>query len=278
MALFAPARPAAADMTAPLSPLTSARSPLPSPPSDERAPRANTRYERPYCSPRLARSRSRPRPEQIDKPTRDYAAHVAEISRTRKSRAAELGISPVSPGGRERNVLEFVVDVPVWSQGCFADLSTLHALRDTTLSHTHALVAHLNDEFAIQSSYRLLARRPSAVGWGCVRLSPSFLDGEAHSPPQPRRRTSFVQTEEMPLPGRSRPIATRRVTNSAIESDDDDDQAALKPGYSNVSTVSDDEGDDEADALVKAEVDAHGHKEGTAFILELKGVKTLVLV
>lgn len=88
---------------------------------DERA----SRYERPYCSPRLARSRSRPRPEAVNPATRDFASAVADVARERKNRAVLMGLSPHSPGGRERDAIEFVVDVPVWSMGCFSGESSV---------------------------------------------------------------------------------------------------------------------------------------------------------
>lgn len=81
------------------------------------------RYERPYCSPRLARSRSRPRPEAVNAATREFAAAIAAIASERKSRAVLMGLSPHSPGGRDRDAIEFVVDVPVWSLGCFSGKS-----------------------------------------------------------------------------------------------------------------------------------------------------------
>jgi hypothetical protein len=93
--------------------------------SDDRVPRGATRsYNRPYTSPRLARSRSRPRGE-VDAATRSFALSILEIARARKSRAAQLGVSPThacpsSPGRECQHIVEFEVDVPVWSAGCFA--------------------------------------------------------------------------------------------------------------------------------------------------------------
>lgn len=75
------------------------------------------------------------------------------------------------------------------ADGLLVDLSTLHALRDTTLSHTHSLLAHLMTRHGITATYRLLARsaisqtnhgasrgrNPLSSGWGCIRLAPLAL-------------------------------------------------------------------------------------------------------
>jgi hypothetical protein len=86
-------------------------------------------------------------------------------------------------------------------------LSTLHALRDTTLSHTHSLLAYLLRTHSIPATYRLLARSTAAAphtstqhtGWGCIRLAPSVT-----SPIVPKRelkpkyrRTSFVHEKHV---------------------------------------------------------------------------------
>ena len=85
------------------------------------------------------------------------------------------------------------------------DLSTLHSLRDTTLSHTHALIAYLL-ESNIPASYRLLARStvdspraiPSAgpqtsLGWGCIRLAPELAPQRAQHKPKVRRSSLVLQ-------------------------------------------------------------------------------------
>jgi hypothetical protein len=90
---------------------------------DERVPRSTTR---PYCSPRLARSRSRGTRGEVGAATRQFALAIVEIARARKSRAAELGVSPThavcssSPGRECQHLVDLIVDVPVWSAGCFA--------------------------------------------------------------------------------------------------------------------------------------------------------------
>lgn len=100
------------------------------------------------------------------------------------------------------------------------DLSTLHALRDRTLSHTHSLLAHLIGAHSIPSSYRLLARSaithcssPNAqtlgyahahahksVGWGCIRLAPSVVSPSAGNRSElgPRVRRSSMDFSDSP--------------------------------------------------------------------------------
>lgn len=86
----------------------------------------------------------------------------------------------------EGEKVELIVDYPVWSPGSFQgesaatslsrhvqtrnylvltrlDLSTLHALRDTTLTHVHALLSYLSTTHKISASYRLLARSTSSA-------------------------------------------------------------------------------------------------------------------
>ncbi|BEI86029.1 hypothetical protein CcaverHIS002_0603160 [Cutaneotrichosporon cavernicola] len=235
---------------------------------DDRTSRTS-RYERPYCSPRLARSRSRPRPETVNAPTREFAAAVADVASQRKSRMVAMGMSPVSPGGRERDALEFVVDVPVWSLGSFSDLSTMHALRDTTLAHVHTLIGHLADAHALTATYRILARRP-------VRCLTERM-------PVPSRRTSFVKAE--------RSVSPRSPSfDCAFASDEDvaeePQQKPLKPTQATPTLVAgyqadpEEDDDDEADtdALVRAQVEARGLVEGSAFVLSVKEQLTLVLV
>lgn len=73
----------------------------------------------PYRSPRLERSRSRPR-FTIDSPTRAFAVTIAEIVQLRKARAESNGLGS-SPGGTRPGAnVELIVDVPVWSNGCFS--------------------------------------------------------------------------------------------------------------------------------------------------------------
>lgn len=161
-------------------------------------------------------------------------------------------------GSWETERAELIVDIPVWSPGCFQgkwarrdrprfeieieieveviaalvltltsllDLSTLHALRDTTLCHTHALLAYLLREHSIPASYRLLARSaigsgssPSPHGWGCIRLAPTVTT----SPVVPKvelkpkyRRTSFVYEGEREKRATTSHIENRPVTGVA---------------------------------------------------------------
>lgn len=73
----------------------------------------------PYRSPRLERSRSRPR-AAIDPPTRAFAVTIADVVQLRKARAESQGLSS-SPGGTgPADGVELIVDVPVWSNRCFS--------------------------------------------------------------------------------------------------------------------------------------------------------------
>ncbi|RSH88603.1 hypothetical protein EHS25_002830 [Saitozyma podzolica] len=148
----------------------------------------------------------------------DALAHVDERIGAR-SAGGSLG------GSWETERAELIVDIPVWSPGCFQDLSTLHALRDTTLCHTHALLAYLLREHSIPASYRLLARSaigsgssPSPHGWGCIRLAPTVTT----SPVVPKvelkpkyRRTSFVYEGEREKRATTAHIENRPVTGVA---------------------------------------------------------------
>lgn len=172
------------------------------------------------------------------------------------------------------------------------DLSTLHALRDTTLAHVHDLLSHLATEHQLQGTYKLLARPPSAVGWAAIRLAASALDTDAAaaaggvllSPPP--RRTSFVKPERagsggVPSPRTSIcapaiPAMPRSYEVAIADSDSEGSSAdggEPTPGYS--STEDDD--DAHTDTAVTAEIGQRGGKEGMVFVAKVKGQLSLVL-
>lgn len=167
------------------------------------------------------------------------------------------------------------------------DLSTLHALRDTTLSHTHSLLAYLMTTHSIPASYRLLPR--SAIngpqkprtncrhqpGWGCIRLAPSITSPVQHKRElKPAvRRTSAVYPRRPSVAKHGRKSSKDQVADdvppfrldldNAIADDEDEDvQVELKEGY-RTGGSSDDECEEEcADVLVAREVEKRGTKEG----------------
>ncbi|WVF72643.1 hypothetical protein IAT40_007461 [Kwoniella sp. CBS 6097] len=211
----------------------------------------------------------------------------------------------------EAERLELIVDIPVWSPGCFQDLSTLHALRDTTLSHTHALLGHLLNTHTVLASYRLLARScattghssssPYSHGWGCIRLAPSVTSPiSAHIELKPKvRRASLVHTHSTPNVKRHSQSPNNKKAHNThgdvlgehhldnchesviIDSDDEDEddvKVHLKEGYHGGSVSSDSEDEEEtADSLVAREIERRGGKEGMAFLMTLFGQPALIL-
>lgn len=157
------------------------------------------------------------------------------------------------------------------------DLSTLHSLRDVTLSHVHGLIAHLSDAHLITAKYRLLASRPQQLGWGCIRLAPSPLD-------RARRR----HTARPPLP--SSPRATvhnfdpRAHVHHSVSFDEAvydhptevEVEVELVPGYTEGDSDEDD--DQEPDSLVAAEAREKGYKEGSVFTMTMNGLQALVMI
>ena len=128
------------------------------------------------------------------------------------------------------------------------DLSTLHALRDTTLTHTHSLLSFFLQTHSIPASYRLLARSSTSQssGWGCIRLAPSAPSSPASpkSELRPKVRRSSLVTEKYKRPPVTIPVLD---LDHAIADEDG----------------SDDEGEEEtADFLVAREVESRGAKEG----------------
>jgi len=234
----------------------------------------------------------------------DMVVHLVE-ERVRRLRSGDTGSGKggvkSAAGSWEVERVELIVDIPVWSPGCFQDLSTLHALRDTTLAYTHNLLAYLLKTHSLPASYRLLARSAvpqspnhPAPGWGCIRLSPY----NKTTSPTPRRelkpavrRSSLVHNERRgsrKSSGNGTSISPIRIRirkegqgefDEALASDDEDDvvPVELKEGYRS-SGGSDDEGEEEcADVLVAKEVEKRGAKEGTAFLMTLFGQPALIL-
>ncbi|WVR07383.1 hypothetical protein IAU60_004424 [Kwoniella sp. DSM 27419] len=232
--------------------------------------------------------------EQPSKPT-----HTRAVTAPIKSKSAAASVA----GSWETERAELIVDIPVWSPGCFQDLSTLHALRDTTLSHTHALMSHLLNAHSVPATYRLLARSCVAPGkkasryhhgWGCIRLAPSVSSPiSAHHELKPKiRRSSLVMPSTSPNSRQLHQFMRPKVKHSEemshdsviVDSDDERDvEVNLREGYQGSraggsSVSSDSEDDDEtADSVVAREIDRRGGKEGMAFLMTLFGQPALIL-
>lgn len=280
---------------------------------------------RPYGSPMANRVRGGNADPQGDtKKFGDLVATMVE-ERTRMSRKGgnDQGQREDDAGGRltksvggslagswEKERAELIVDVPVWSPGCFqgtsvslstllhpyripvlirTDLSTLHALRDTTLAHTHSLLGYLQRSHSLASSYRLLARSTvgatrQPVGWGCIRLAPSNSSPIAprkelkplvrrsstslHS--NPTRRSSVPVSPTSPIREKTQDEAASRgrrappAPEHAIVDEDEEDEEVevkLKDGYIS-GTGSDVEEEETADEIIMKELDRRGAKEG----------------
>ncbi|WWD02483.1 hypothetical protein V865_000523 [Kwoniella europaea PYCC6329] len=236
--------------------------------------------------------------------SRSIGSNVKRMNIPKRNKSIAMGMV----GSWEVEAAELIVDIPVWSPGCFQDLSTLHALRDTTLSHTHALLNHLLNAHSTPATYRLLARscaQPNHSdhahtayhqGWGCIRLTPS-ITSPISAPLELKpsvRRASLVHTHSTPNAhtlknqGHS-PTRTTRVDHDnchekvIVESDDEDElEIKLKEGYSRSSiSTSDDESENEeeesADVIVGREILRRGGKEGMAFLMTLFGQPALIL-
>jgi len=168
------------------------------------------------------------------------------------------------------------------------DLSTLHALRDTTLAHTHSLLSYLLTEHQIPASYRLLPRSATSpnsgpsgssackhqIGWGCIRLAPSITSPVQHKrelKPAVRRTSSVIaRRPSIKSPKKSHDHDEevphfRLDLESAIADDDEDEHPKpvhLKNGFQS-GVSSDDESEDEcADVTVAKEVEQRKVKEG----------------
>lgn len=148
-------------------------------------------------------------------------------------------------------------------------MSTLHALRDTTLAHTHSLLAYLLTIHSIPASYRLLARSSTSQssGWGCIRLAP----GDKASPQSPKtelrpqvRRSSLV-TEKYHRPPVTVPTFNLDEAIADEEESDDDErekEVKLRNGYRSQGGSDDEEEEESADSMVAKEVEKRGAKEG----------------
>jgi len=147
------------------------------------------------------------------------------------------------------------------------DLSTLHALRETTLIHTHSLLAYLLKSHSIPASYRLLARSSTSQssGWGCIRLAPSAITSpeSPKSELRPQVRRSSLVTEKFRRP----PVAIPAFDlDHAIadedESTDEESEVRLKEVYRSQRGSDDESEEESADVMVAKEVERRGAKEG----------------
>ncbi|WVQ74780.1 hypothetical protein IAR50_004386 [Cryptococcus sp. DSM 104548] len=250
--------------------------------------------------------------EMVENVSLEEHAEARKIEQRRQQgRMQSLG------GSWENERAELIVDYPVWSPGCFQDLSTLQTLRDVTLAHTHSLLSHLLNTHSTLTTYRLLARSavsppPSArhprtkmspfhLGWGCIRLAPSHGAGPDSGRAGAKvRRASLVQGVKpfsFPLrhPAAPRLVLPHPLQESAIDSSSDEDSPTtsprvnLRPGFSSGSGSSSDEDDDDdtaaeggeeeecADVVVAREIEKRGGKEGTVFLMTLFGQPALIL-
>ncbi|CAD6578069.1 MAG: hypothetical protein TREMPRED_002093 [Tremellales sp. Tagirdzhanova-0007] len=188
-------------------------------------------------------------------------------------------------GSWERERAELIVDIPVWSPGCFQDLTTLHALRDTTLTHTHSLLAYLLRNHSIPASYRLLARSSTSQssGWGCIRLAPLAASSPASPKTELRpvvRRSSLVSDVVRRPPMLVPTFNLDQAIADEDESEGEDEGTAVTLKESYISHGASDDGIEEqsADVMVAREVEKRGAQEGTAFLMTLFGQPALILL
>ncbi|AFR95778.1 hypothetical protein C343_03884 [Cryptococcus neoformans C23] len=198
-------------------------------------------------------------------------------------------------GSWEAERADLIVDYPVWSPGCFQDLSTLQSLREKTLSHIHLLLSHLQNAHHIHATYRLLARSavscpvsnpsPFYHGWGCIRLAPCASQEYGRAGAKVRR-ASLVHS------GRPSSFSPeRKMSDSAVVDSDDEDvspqmspraaaaEIKLREGFwSGSASGSEDEDEEEvADVIVAREIEKRGGKEGMAFLMTLFGQPAIIL-
>lgn len=183
--------------------------------------------------------------------------------------------------GLLRSIRQTAADIP--------DLSTLHSLRDVTLSHVHGLIAHLSDAHLITAKYRLLASRPQQLGWGSIRLAPSPLDRaqRRHTarPPLPSSPRATVHNFDTRAgtPGGPVHFDPRASVQHSVSFDEavydrpTEVEVELVPGYTEGSD-SDEDDDQEPDSLVAAEARDKGHKEGSVFTMTINGLHSLVMI
>lgn len=187
-------------------------------------------------------------------------------------------------GSWEKEMAELIVDIPVWSPGCFQDLSTLHALRDITLTHTHSLLAYLLSAHSIAASYKLLTRSSTSQssGWGCIRLAPSGHAslGSSGCDLRPQVRRSSLVTEKYKRPPVTIPTfdLDQAIADDDSEHEDEPVDVALKKGYTSQGDSDDEAEGESADVMVAKEVERRGQKEGTAFLMTLFGQPALILL
>ncbi|WVN90169.1 uncharacterized protein L203_105405 [Cryptococcus depauperatus CBS 7841] len=245
-----------------------------------------------------ARQRRSPGRRDVKKDEKGLIEMVENVSAT-GSRNVEASLlrgrrsSGLAAGSWEADMAELIVDYPVWSPECFQDLSTLHALRDKTLLHTHALLSYLSNTRSVHATYRLLARSavappgpnssPSHHGWGCIRLTPSPKDNYGRAGAKVRR-ASLVHSSK---PSLSLSPERTKIRENAVDSDEESASSSrrgfgefrLKEGYlSDSQGGSDDEDEEEtADVMVAREVKRRGGKQGTVFMMTLFGQPALIL-
>jgi len=117
-----------------------------------------------------------------------------------------------------------------------------------------------------------LARRPSAsaVGWGAIRVTPSPLDGDGVQCPV--RRTSFVKPERAGSGGVASP--PRRLSDNAMTSFEN----AIADSDSEHSVDLSEDDEDAANTMIKNEVERRKEREGTAFVMNVQGAVSLIVV
>jgi hypothetical protein len=146
----------------------------------------------------------------------------AKVKRTHKEKSTagwQKGVARDTPR------FQLIVDVPLWTPGCFqgtivdlsvllsaysdnlasspfVDLSSMQDVRDKTLASLHAVVDNLRLRGGVRTTYRLLSTA-NGGSWGCIRVAPfmastykhqSFINrNEARAnPPAALRRSTFA--------------------------------------------------------------------------------------
>ncbi|KAJ9097307.1 hypothetical protein QFC21_004976 [Naganishia friedmannii] len=121
----------------------------------------------------------------------------AKAQRTRKDeRTAEWqkGVARDTPR------FQLIVDVPLWTPGCFQDLSSMQDVRDKTLASLHTVVDNLRLRGGVRTTYRLLSTA-NGGSWGCIRVAPFMSSTFKHQ--------SFINRNETKV---NAPAALRRST------------------------------------------------------------------
>ncbi|KAJ9125208.1 hypothetical protein QFC22_000162 [Naganishia vaughanmartiniae] len=101
---------------------------------------------------------------------------------------------------RDTPRFQLIVDVPLWTPGCFQDLSSMQDVRDKTLASLHAIVDNLRLRGGVRTTYRLLSTA-NGGSWGCIRVAPFMASTYKHQ--------SFINRNE---PRFTAPAALRRST------------------------------------------------------------------